>query len=241
MKTLCVIPVFNEDNRLINLIDQIKSYEYKNYNLTYIFVNNGSTDQSLNIIKRSNIKYLNLKSNKGVGYALMIGYLYAKKYNFKYLIHLAGNGKMKPSQIELFMQHLLIKNYNFVSGSRFLDGSSKKNNPIIRVILIKIFSFFLKIFFNKNISDPSCGFRAFEISIFSNFKKEYFEKKELFTYGYEYYSLGKVINSKDINFIEIPVSMDYPITGKYSKIRPIIDWYIIAKFWIKGILSKNKL
>jgi len=241
MKTLCVIPVFNEDNKLINLIDQIKSYEYKNYNFTYIFVNNGSTDESLKIIKKSNIKYLNLKSNKGVGYALMIGYLYAKKYNFKYLIHLAGNGKMKPSQIEIFMQHLLIKNYNFVSGSRFLDGSSKKNNPIIRVILIKIFSFFLKIFFNKNISDPSCGFRAFEISIFSNFKKEYFEKKELFTYGYEYYSLGKVINSKDINFIEIPVSMDYPITGKYSKIRPIIDWYIIAKFWIKGILSKNKL
>ena len=241
MKTLCVIPVFNEDNRLINLIDQIKSYEYKNYNFTYIFVNNGSTDESLKIIKKSNIKYLNLKSNKGVGYALMIGYLYAKKYNFKYLIHLAGNGKMKPSQIEIFMQHLLIKNYNFVSGSRFLDGSSKKNNPIIRVILIKIFSFFLKIFFNKNISDPSCGFRAFEISIFSNFKKEYFEKKELFTYGYEYYSLGKVINSKNISFIEIPVSMDYPKTGKYSKIRPILDWYIIAKFWIKGILSKNKL
>ena len=241
MKTLCVIPVFNEDNRLINLIDQIKSYEYKNYNLTYIFVNNGSTDQSLNIIKRSNIKYLNLKSNKGVGYALMIGYLYAKKYNFKYLIHLAGNGKMKPSQIEVFMQHLLIKNYDFVTGSRFLDGSSKKNNPIIRIILIKTFSFFLKIFLKKNISDPSCGFRAFDINIFSNFKKEYFKKKELFTYGYEYYSLGKVINSKDINFIEIPVSMDYPTTGKYSKIRPIIDWYIIAKFWIKGILSKNKL
>ena len=150
MKTLCVIPVFNEDNRLIYLIDQIKSYEYKNYNLTYIFVNNGSTDQSLDIIKKSNIKYLNLKSNKGVGYALMIGYLYAKKYNFKYLIHLAGNGKMKPSQIEMFMQHLLIKNYNFVSGSRFLDGSSKKNNPIIRIILIKIFSFFLKIFLKKN-------------------------------------------------------------------------------------------
>ena len=241
MKTLCVIPVFNEDNRLINLIDQIKSYEYKNYNLTYIFVNNGSTDQSLNIIKRSNIKYLNLKSNKGVGYALMIGYLYAKKYNFKYLIHLAGNGKMKPSQIEVFMQHLLIKNYDFVTGSRFLDGSSKKNNPIIRIILIKTFSFFLKIFLKKNISDPSCGFRAFNINIFSNFKKDYFKNKELFTYGYEYYSLGKVINSKNISFIEIPVSMDYPKTGKYSKIRPILDWYIIAKFWIKGILSKNKL
>jgi len=240
MKTLCVIPVYNEDNRLISLIDQIKNYEYKKYNLTYIFVNNGSTDNSLKIIKDSGIRYLNLKSNKGVGYALMVGFLHAKKYNFQYLIHLAGNGKMKPSQIEMFMNNLIEKSNDFVSGSRFLDGSSRKNNPIIRIMLIKTFSFFLKLIFKKNISDPSCGFRAFDIRIFTNFKKEYF-KKELFTYGYEYYSYGKVINSKEINFKEIPVSMDYPSSGKYSKIRPILDWYIIAKFWVKGILSKSEL
>ena len=240
MKTLCIIPVFNEDNRLISLIDQIKSYKYDKFNLTYIFINNGSTDESLKIIKQSKIRYLNLKSNKGVGYALMIGYLYAKKYNFKYVVHLAGNGKMKPSQIEMFMDNLIEQNYNFVSGSRFLGGSSKKNNPLIRLILIKTFSFFLRIFFKKNISDPSCGFRAFETSLFSNFEKEYF-KKELFTYGYEYYSYGKVVNCSNINFKEVPVSMDYPSTGQYTKIRPILDWYIIAKFWIKGILSKNQL
>tara|TARA_Y100001936_G_C15983541_1_gene618146 strand:+ start:200 stop:922 length:723 start_codon:yes stop_codon:yes gene_type:complete len=240
MKTLCVIPVFNEDNRLIALIDQIKINRYKHYNLTYIFVNNGSTDKSLQIIKDSNFDYLNLKSNKGVGYALMIGYLYAKKYNFNYVIHLAGNGKMKPSQIEIFMYNLLKKNYNFVSGSRFLSGASKKNNPLIRLILIKIFSFFLKIVFKKDISDPSCGYRAFETNLFSNFQKKYF-KKELFTYGYEYYSFGKIMNSKNVNFKEIPISMDYPSSIDYSKIRPIIDWYIIAKFWIKGLLSKDEL
>ena len=240
MKTLCVIPVYNEDNRLIALIDQIKSYKYEDYNLTYIFINNGSTDKSLKIIKNSKIKYLNLKSNKGVGYALMIGYLYARRYDFSHIVHLAGNGKMKPSQIKIFLDYLFKKNYNFISGSRFLDGSSKKNNPVIRLLLIRIFSFFLKIIFKKNISDPSCGFRAFETSLFSNFNKEYF-KKELFTYGYEYYSFGKVINSKKTNFIEIPVSMDYPSAGKYTKIRPIIDWYIMAKFWIKGLLSKNEL
>ena len=66
MKTLCVIPVYNEYNRLNGLIDQIKSHKYDKYNLTYIFINNGSTDKSLKTIKESNIKYLNPKSNKGV-------------------------------------------------------------------------------------------------------------------------------------------------------------------------------
>ena len=36
---------------------------------------------------------------------------YLKNKRPKYLIHLAGNGKMKPSQIEFFMHHLLKENY----------------------------------------------------------------------------------------------------------------------------------
>ena len=51
MKVLCIIPVYNEDSKLNNLINQIKIYPYKKFNLDYIFVNNGSTDKSLDIIK----------------------------------------------------------------------------------------------------------------------------------------------------------------------------------------------
>ena len=95
MKTLCVIPVFNEDTKLISLINQIKINEYKNYGLKYIFINNGSTDNSLNIIKKNNIKFLNLKKNMGVGYALILGYLFAKKYNFRGQYEPAISGSIK--------------------------------------------------------------------------------------------------------------------------------------------------
>jgi len=240
MKSLCIIPVFNEDNKLNVLIDQIKKSNFSKYNLTYLFVNNGSTDNSLKFIKKSGIKFLNFKSNKGVGHALMIGYLFAEKYNFDYLIHLAGNGKMNPGQIGRFMESLVDENYDFISGSRFLVGSSRKNNPLIRIVLIKIFSKFIRLFFKKKITDATCGYRAFKTKIFTNFRKEYY-KKELFTYGYEYYTLGKILNSKSTMFKEIPVSMDYPTKTDYSKIRPIIDWYIIAKYWIKGLLTQKEL
>mgnify|MGYP006109919199 CR=1 FL=1 len=58
MKALCIIPVFNEDSKLIDLINQIKKNPYQNYNLDYIFVNNGSTDTSLNLIKKNRFKFL---------------------------------------------------------------------------------------------------------------------------------------------------------------------------------------
>ncbi len=240
MKALCIIPVFNEDNRLNNLIDQIKKNNFLEYNLDYIFVNNGSTDASLKIIKKSNIKFLNLKENKGVGYALMLGYLYGKKYKYNLLIHIAGNGKMNPAHIERFLLKINNENFDFVSGSRFLRGSSRKDNPMIRIFLIKSFSFFIRLLMNKNISDTTCGFRAFKIEIFNNFKEKYF-KKDLFTYGYEYYTFGKILKNESINFTEVPVSMDYPSKINYSKIRPVIDWYIILKFWLKGILTNEKL
>jgi len=240
MKTLCVIPVFNEYDKLIKLIDQIKKNKFEAFNLQYIFVNNGSTDNSQILLKKSGIKCLNLKKNKGVGYALMIGFFYAKKYNFDFLVHLAGNGKMNPKQIDKFINLITLQNYDFVSGSRFLEGSSKKNNPLIRLILIKSFSFFLSFILNKKISDTSCGFRAFKVNIFKNFKKNFF-KKELYTYGYEYFSYGKIIRSENIKFCEVPVSMDYPSQKNYSKIRPVLDWYIILKYWIQGLIDKNEL
>ena len=149
MKALCIIPVFNEDSKLIDLINQIKKNPYQNYNLDYIFVNNGSTDTSLNLIKKNQFKFLNLKKNMGVGYALILGYLYAKKYDYNYIVHLAGNGKMDPAYVGNFLRLLDEEGYDFISGSRFLEGSSKKNNPIYRIILIKFFSYFINFFYKK--------------------------------------------------------------------------------------------
>ena len=64
MKTLCVIPVFNEYNKLSKLIDQIKKNKYEIFNLKYLFINNGSTDDSLILLKNSGIKYLSFKKTK---------------------------------------------------------------------------------------------------------------------------------------------------------------------------------
>ena len=68
-----------------------------------------------------------------------------------------------------------------------------------------------------------------------------FLKKNLFTYGYEYFSYGKVLKTNKIKFKEVPVSMDYPSKKNYTKIRPIIDWFIMANYWVKGIYDSSEL
>ncbi len=240
MKVLCIIPVFNEEHRLKNLLNQLNKFKYEEYNLKYLFINNGSQDSSKKIIHDSQFAYLNFKKNMGIGYALMLGYIFAIKYNYNIVIHLAGNGKMNPAEIIKFLDAIIHEKYDFVNGSRFLEGSSKKNNPIYRIIMIRFFSFFLNIFLKNNITDATCGFRAFKVNLLSNFKKTYF-KKELFTYGYEYFSFGKIISNKKVKFKEIAVGMNYPSKKNYTKIKPFTDWYIILKYWIKGLFDRSPL
>ena len=81
MKCLCIIPVFNEETKLNKLIQAIKKNLHRSYNLKYLFVNNGSTDNSLKIIKKNKLSYISLNKKYGVGYALIRGYLHAKKKN----------------------------------------------------------------------------------------------------------------------------------------------------------------
>lgn len=240
MRNLCVIPVYNEENRLLKLINQIKNTKFDNYKINFLFINNGSLDKSLYILKKNKVNYISLKKNYGVGYALLIGLKFALKNNFYTITHLAGNGKMNPKQIKLFLKKIYSEGYDFVNGSRFKKKKSNLNNtPRIRKILIFLSSLILSKLYKRKVTDCSCGYRSFKVKMFKNFT-DMLKRKELFTYGYEYYSYGKVLNNNFISSTEVPVSMTYPSQGSYSKMRPIIDWYIILKFWILALLDKKK-
>ena len=83
-----VLPLFNEEERLPHLFNKIKKFSTRTkYNVEFIFVNDGSIDKSLFLIKKFekenikkiNIKIVNYKKNKGKGYALKQGVLSSNK------------------------------------------------------------------------------------------------------------------------------------------------------------------
>lgn len=60
MKILIIIPCFNEE---LNIEKTVKQIIKKNYD--YIIINDGSTDNSLEVIKKNRFKYINLTNNLG--------------------------------------------------------------------------------------------------------------------------------------------------------------------------------
>ena len=131
-----------------------------------------------------------------------------------------------------------VKDFDFVNGSRFLPNGMYSTNPIQRIILIKILSKIISIIYKKKITDATCGYRAFKVNIFKELIK-FVDKKEFYTYKYEYYSIGKILINKNIKFTEIPVTMDYT-KKNYSKIKPIIDWWPIIFGWLQAFFDGKK-
>ena len=82
MKVLCIIPCFNEAHRIENLIVKINNFKKINKKIDFLFINDRSTDNTQNLIKKNKFKIINLKMNRGIGRALIHGYIYAKKQIF---------------------------------------------------------------------------------------------------------------------------------------------------------------
>lgn len=236
MKILAIIPVYNEINHIDLLIKEIEESKIENY-IDILFINNGSCDGSREVLKKKKFKVIDITKNRGVGYALLKGTIFAKNHNYNAIIHFAGNSKMIPIEMLNFRSQLLCTNYDVIMGSRFLNKKDKIQNPIHRIFLIKISNILLSFLYKKKITDCSCGFRAIKLNIFDKIPIKKFIKKKLFTYGYEYYSYGCFILNK-LNIYEIPATMRYP-KKKYSKIRPFIDWFIIILFWIIPLIERR--
>lgn len=76
MKISIIVPVYNSEKFLDNLIKSIESQVYNDYEV--VFVNDGSTDNSLNIINRYKKKNFKIKcltiKNSGPGIARKVGF-----------------------------------------------------------------------------------------------------------------------------------------------------------------------
>ena len=63
MNYLCIVPVFNEEERLSILLEEINKFKEKNQDINFLIIDNGSNDKSNEIIKKYNF---NLITNKKI-------------------------------------------------------------------------------------------------------------------------------------------------------------------------------
>ncbi|MBR3116900.1 MAG: glycosyltransferase family 2 protein [Bacilli bacterium] len=106
-KISIIIPVYNVEKYLKKCLDSVLNQTYKNFEV--ICINDGSTDNSLNILskyakKDKRIKYFS-RSNKGLLYTRLDG---IKKSNGKYIIFLDSDDWIDKDYVEVLYKNITI-------------------------------------------------------------------------------------------------------------------------------------
>ena len=163
MKTIVIIPAFNESKNLKSLIEEVKRYKYD-----YLIINDKSTDDTQKLCKEENYNVLNLPNNLGIAGVTRVGFKYANDNNYDCVVCIDGDGQHQPKYINKMVEEIK-KGNDYVVGSRFLENK-KPLTP--RMIGSRFFCFLIELKSGIKVSDPTSGMRALGKKTISEFSKE---------------------------------------------------------------------
>lgn len=182
-----VIPLFNEEKRIGKLFEALTSVVIpRGLKLEkVIFVNDGSKDTTLkqlkNFAKKKNkfeTQIITYKENHGKGYAIKLGMLEA---NSDYTLFFDADISTPLSELSKFVPHIK-KHLDVIVGTR-KNGKSTVivHQPKYREFLGKGFTLITQKVLNLDVTDFTCGFKAFS----KNAKNEIFKLAQVQGWGYD--------------------------------------------------------
>jgi len=229
------VVTYNEREKLRRLIAQFPAD--RDYDV--VFVDDGSSDGSAELVEESGLTLIRHESNRGVGAAIRSAIYHARENDYDAIVIMAGNGKMLPDEIPALLAPIREGNADYVQGSRYLEGGQSPNLPLFRKVMIRLFTWMVNLMIGYRGTDVTCGFRAYRLDVFDRMDAD-LDQDWLDRYEMEYYIHYYVLKSKQ-RIVEVPVSMVYPKERQdYSKIQPLVGWWSMIRPWVFLVLRLRK-
>lgn len=169
MKTLVIIPAFNEG---ASILKTVRDIEENAPGFDYVIINDCSTDNMKQICKESNLNTINLPVNLGIGGAVQTGYRYASENNYDAAVQFDGDGQHKAEYLQEMADVMEKEGLDMVIGSRFIEKEGFQST-MMRQIGIRFFTGLIRLFTGKKITDPTSGMRMVGRSLINQFAKRY--------------------------------------------------------------------
>ncbi|MBI3342376.1 glycosyltransferase family 2 protein [Candidatus Curtissbacteria bacterium] len=204
IKLSVVVPCYNEHRRFAEGLSHYYSFLKKqNYSWELIFVNDGSSDDTSELIraaqkKNPNIKIVDYRNNRGKGYAISQG---IKKAQGQYILFTDLDHSVDIKTINEFFKYFE-NGDQVVIGSRRVKGAklAVRQKPF-REFLGRGFTLLVNILIMSGIKDCTCGFKAFE----NKAAKEIFNKVSIFDWAFDA-EIIFICKKKGIHFAQAPVT-----------------------------------
>ncbi len=155
MKTLIIIPAYNEEDNIVQVIENLKN----NYGMfDYVVINDGSQDNTAEICRKNNYNMVDLAINIGLAGAFQTGMKYALYHNYDYAIQYDGDGQHNPEYIDGMVKYAEETGSDIVIGSRFLLEKKPLNLRMFGNSLIEVCIWLTT---GKKIKDSTSGMRLY--------------------------------------------------------------------------------
>lgn len=152
-----VVPLYNEEQSLRELFDNLRNALSRSGRWEVIFVDDGSTDGSSRVLhelrqRDRRVKIIRFRRNYGKSAALSVGFSQA---DGDIVITMDGDLQDDPDEIPGLVSEIK-KGYDLVSGWK-----KKRRDPLTKTIPSRFFNFVTAILTGIRIHDFNCGLKAY--------------------------------------------------------------------------------
>jgi glycosyltransferase involved in cell wall biosynthesis len=217
LSLLVVIPAFNEEKSISNVIRDIRTHIPQ---ASILVVDDGSHDATSEVAESESVNVVSLPFNVGVGGALRVGFLYAHRNSFSQVLQIDADGQHKASEAKFLLDSS--EGCDIVIGSRFAESTKNYSASFLRKLAIRWLSFLISKICRTKLTDVTSGFRLSSSSAIELFMKEY---------PVEY--LGDTVESlviahkAGLSIKEVPVQMSQREFGSPSQNFVKSSWYLL--------------
>lgn len=228
--TLIVIPTFNERENINPLLKSIFSQKIA---VDVLILDDNSPDGTKKVVLENKKKYkdrlhlINREKKEGLGKAYIEGFKWALKKKYNKIIQMDADLSHPPEKlIDIFNE---LELYDYVIGSRYINGIRVLNWPLNRIILSIGASWYVNLITRLPIKDPTAGFVGYNRTSLLSLNLD----KIMFV-GYAFqiemkFKLWKL----GFNFKEIPITFKNRIKGESKMNSSIISEAIFGVIIIK--------
>ena len=232
-----IIPVKNEEELIKSSIDLLLN-EIKNIKFEIIIIDDFSDDGTAEVIEeiiKNNDRVKFFKNNQeGLGPLINLG---IEKSNGDYICIMMSDLSDDIQDLKVYYEKINSEDLDAILGSRFIKGSNIFDYPIIKLILNRIFNYFVKILFLSKYNDFTNAFKIYRKSTLIKLKPFVSESFNIFL------ELPLKLISRGYKYEVIPIKWTNRKKGKSKfKIKELGAKYIFTLIYClseKVLLKKQ--
>ncbi len=226
MKTLIIIPAYNEQDNILNTLADIRM---NCPDMDYVVINDCSRDDTERLLRENGERFVSLPCNLGIGGGVQTGYKYAREHGYDIAIQFDGDGQHEAKYLHDLVAPIASGRADIAIGSRFIRKEGFQSTGLRRAG-IGFLSRLIRLICGVRVLDVTSGMRAVNRRFIEQYAREYAQ---------DYPEPEAIVAAalKGARIEEVPVQMRERQGGS-SSINPLRSVYYMIKVSLALILAR---